>query len=266
MRFKDLSHLKRSEPLKIILGKMPQNILMAEYARDRAFKISEAVRTIFKKSYEWYGFTLADPAHPEFIIDIGLPKNDMNLQDYTILSSNRIAEFHESMPKNRIINGWIHSHGALNYKHFSTIDDKNNRTVLDFVAGGTRVTLAKKEVPIQNLVLLEKDRFVEKDLEKGTVSLITDKPITEAKIMETVYGSFCFSIVIGDEGWHEQQILYRERSILSAHTTVWRKSADMEFVNNQRTLSSEEIHAIGAEVKEKIQPNLNPPPELIERM
>jgi len=266
MRFKDLSQLKRPKPLIIPLGNLPQHILMTEYSRDRAFKISEAVREIFIKSYEWYGFTLADPVHPEFIIDIGLPKNDMNLQDYTILSSNRIAEYHESLPKNRIINGWIHSHGALNYQHFSTIDEKNNRTVLDFVAAGTRKPLAKKEIPIQDLVILEKDRFNEKDLQRGTISLITDKPINEAKIMETIYGCFCYSIVIGDGGWHEQQIHYRERSILSGHEMVWSKAAKIEFVNTPRILSPEEIYAIGDEVKEKIQPNLNPPPELIERM
>jgi hypothetical protein len=266
MRFKTLSQLKRPEPLKIILGTLPQNILMAEYARTRAFKISEMVREIFKDSYEWYGFTLADPVHPEFVIDIGLPENNMNLQDYTTLSSKKIAGFHESMPKNRIINGWIHSHGALHYKHFSTTDEKNNRTVLDFVAAGTRKALAKKEIPIQDLVLLEKDRFSEKDLEKGTVSLITDQPITEAKIVETVYGSFCYCIVIGDDGWHEQQIHYREKSVLSGHSTVWSQSTNIEFVDTRRTLNPEEIQAIANEVKAKIRPNLNPPPELIERM
>jgi len=266
MRFKTLSQLKRSEPLKIILGNLPKSILMAEYARAKAFKISELVREIFKDSYEWYGFTLANPDHPEFIINIGLPENNMNLQDYTTLGSMKIAEFHESLPKDQIINGWIHSHGALNYKHFSPTDEKNNRTVLDFVAGGTRKPLAKKEIPIQDLALLEKNRFAEKDLEKGSVSLITDKPITEAKIMETVYGSFCYSIVIGDSGWHEQQIHYRERSILSGHETVWRQSTNIDFVDTRRTLNPEEIQALANEVKDKIQPNLNPPPELIERM
>ena len=266
MRFKTLSQLKRSEPLKIILGNLPQSILMAEYARAKAFKISELIREIFKESYEWYGFTLGNPAHPEFIIDIGLPENNMNLQDHTTLGSTKIAEFHESLPKDQFINGWIHSHGALNYKHFSTTDEKNNRTVLDFVASGTRKPLVKKEIPIQDLALLEKDRFSEKDLEKGTVSLITDKAITEAKIMETVYGSFCFSIVIGDGGWHEQQIHYRERSILSGHSRVWSQSTKIEFVDTQRTLNPEEIQAMEKEVKEKIQPNLNPPTELIERM
>ncbi|MFZ0484410.1 MAG: hypothetical protein WAL93_13565 [Desulfobacterales bacterium] len=266
MRFKDLSHLKRPEPLIITLGNLPQHILMAKYAKDKAFKINELVGAIFEKSFEWYGFTLANNDHSELIVDIGLPKNDLNLQDYTTLGSQRIAEFQESLPEDMLINGWIHSHGALNYRHFSHTDEKNHLTVLDFVAARTRKPLAKKEIAIQDLVLLEKDRFVEKDLAKGSVSLITDGPITEAKIMETVYGSFCYSIVIGDEGWHEQEIHYRERGILSGHTTVWSRSTNIKFIDTKRTLKPEEIHAIGKEVKEKIQPNLNPPTELIERM
>jgi len=266
MRFKDLSQLKRPKPLIITLGSLPQHILMAKYAKDKAFKISERVGVIFEKSFEWYGFTLANNDHPELITDIGLPQNDLNLQDYTTLGSQRIAEFQESLPEDVLINGWIHSHGDLNYRHFSNTDEKNHLTVLDFVAARTRKPLEKKEIAIQDLVLLEKDRFVEKDLEKGSISLITDGPITEAKIMETIYGSFCYSIVIGDEGWHEQQIHYRERGILSGHTTVWSRSTNIKFIDTQRTLKPEEIQAIGKEVKEKIQPNLNPPTELIERM
>jgi hypothetical protein len=218
------------------------------------------------KSFEWYGFTLANNDHPELITDIGLPKNDLNQQDYTTLGSQRIAEFQESLSEDVMINGWIHSHGALNYRHFSNTDEKNHLTVLDFIAARNRKPLAKKEIVIQDLVLLEKERFMEKDLEKGSISIITDGPITEAKIMETIYGSFCYSIVIGDEGWHEQQIHCRERGILSGHTTVWSKSTNIKFIDTQRTLKPEEIQAIGKEVKEKIQPNLNPPTELIERM
>jgi len=266
MRFKNLSQLKRPKPLVISLGSLPQHISMAKYAKDKAFKISERVRVIFDKSFEWYGFTLANIDHPELIVDIGLPQNDLNLQDYTTLGSQRIAEFQESLPENMLINGWIHSHGTLNYKHFSHTDEDNHLTVLDFVTARTRKPIAKKEIAVQDLVLLEKDRFVEKDLEKGSISLITDGPITEAKIMETVYGSFCYSIVIGDEGWHEQQIHCRERGILSGHTTVWSRSTNIKFIDTQRTLKPEEIQAIGKEVKEKIQPNLNPPTELIERM
>jgi len=195
-----------------------------------------------------------------------LPKNDLNLQDYTTLGSKRIAEFQESLPEDVIINGWVHSHGALNYKHFSNTDEKNHRTVLDFVAARTRKVLAKREITIQDLVLLEKDRFVEKDLEKGSVSLITDEPITQAIIMETVYGSFCYSIVIGDDGWHEQEIHYKERGILSGHTMVSRKAAEIVLVHTGKTLTQIDINALSDEVEEKIQPNLNPPPEMIERM
>lgn len=266
MRFKNLSQFKRPKPLEITLGSLPRHILMAEYAKEKAFKISELVNMTFEESLEWYGFTLADQDHPELIIDIGLPQNDLNLQDYTTLGSERIAQFHESLQKELIINGWIHSHGALNYKHFSHTDEKNHLIVLDFVAARTRKPLAKQEVVIQDLVLLEKDRFVEKDMEKGSVSLITDGPITEAKIMETVYGSFCYSIVIGDEGWHEQKIHYRERGILSGHTTVNSKTADIEFVDTGSSITQVDISTLRDEVKKKIKPHTDPPPELIERM
>jgi hypothetical protein len=239
---------------------------MATYAKDRAFKISEQVGSIFEKSFEWYGFTLATTENPELIVDIGLPKNDLNLPDYTSLGSIRIAEFHESLPEDVMINGWIHSHGALNYRHFSDTDEKNHLTVLDFVATRTRKPVAKKEIAIQDLVLLEKNRFVEKDLAKGSVSIITDEPVAEAKIMETVYGSFCYSIVIGDEGWHEQKIHYQKRGVLSGYTTVESKDADIEFVDTDRSLSAHDIQSLSDEVEKKIKPHTDPPPEVIERM
>lgn len=266
MRFKDLSQLKRSEPLEITLGSLPQRILMAEYAKDKAFKINELVNMIFEESFEWYGFTLAGKDHPELIVDIGLPENDLNLYDYTALGSERIAEYQESLPEDIIINGWIHSHGALNYRHFSHTDEQNHLTVLNFVAARTRKPLAKKEVAIQDLNLLEKDRFDQKDMAKGSVSLITDGPITEARIMETVFGSFCYSIVIGDEGWHEQQIHYQERGILTGHTTMRSQSGDIEFVDTDKSGPRLDIDALRNEVRKKIKPHTDPPPEVIERM
>jgi len=266
MRFKDLSQLKRPKPLIITLGSLPQHILMAKFAKDKAFQISERVGVIFEKSFEWYGFTLANNDHPELITDIGLPQNDMNLQDYTTLGSQRIAEFQESLPEDVLINGWIHSHGDLDYRHFSKTDEQNHLTVLDFVAARTRKPLAKKEIAIQDLVFLQKDHFDQKDMAKGSVSLITDRPIAEARIMETVYGSFCYSIVIGDEGWHEQQIHCRERGILSGHTTVRSQAANIEFVDSGRSLSQSDISDLSNEVEEKIKPHTDPPPELIERM
>lgn len=266
MRFKDLAQLKRPQPFQIQLGSLPQRILMATYARDKAFNISKQIRLLFEESFEWYGFTLAAQNRPELITDLGLPHNDLNLQDYTALGSARIVEYQESLPEDIIINGWIHSHGVLNYRHFSHTDEKNNLAVLDFVATRTRKPLAKKEITIQDLVLLEKDRFDPKDMEKGSVAVITDRPISEARIMETIFGSFCYSIVIGDEGWHQQQILYRERGIVTGYTTQTSKSADIEFVDTGRTLSQNDIKDLRGEVKDKIKPHTDPPPELIERM
>jgi hypothetical protein len=84
--------------------------------------------------------------------------------------------------------------------------------------------------------------------------------------METVYGSFCYSIVIGDAGWHEQEIHCRERGILSGHSTASSMAAQIEFVDTGRSLSQSDISELSNEVKEKIKPHTDPPPELIERM
>ena len=84
--------------------------------------------------------------------------------------------------------------------------------------------------------------------------------------METVYGSFCYCIVIGDSGWHEQEIHYKERSILSGQTTIRSSAAELEFVDTGRALTQPDIKALSDEVKLKIKPHTDPPPELIERM
>ncbi|MFC1811706.1 hypothetical protein ACFL03_03350 [Thermodesulfobacteriota bacterium] len=266
MRFKNLSELNRPESHEVSLATLPKDIMMASIALQKAFKINELVREIHKESYEWYGFTLASSENPELILDIGLPKNDLNLHDYTALGSERIAEFQESLPKDVMINGWIHSHGALNYRHFSKTDEQNHRVVLDFIGARLRKPLAKKEIAIQDMALLVKDEYADRDFGKGSVTLITDAPITEATIMETIYGSFCYCIVIGDEGWHEQEIHYRERGILSGHTTVGSKKAEIKRVDTDKSLSQSDVISLSEEVEEKIQPHTDPPPELIERM
>jgi hypothetical protein len=150
--------------------------------------------------------------------------------------------------------------------HFSHTDEENHATVLDFVTARLRKTVAKKEIPIQDLQLLVKDGFEEKELEEGSVSLITDAVVSEAILMETIYGGFSYSIVIGDEGWHEQEIHYKERGLISGHSHVSKKSADLILIDNGRSLTQAEIIALGKEVAEKIQPTTNPPTEIIERM
>jgi hypothetical protein len=266
MRFKSLSELKRPELREISLATLPQSITMTRYAKDKAFKINELVRTVHEDSLEWYGFTLGTAGDPHLITDLGLPRNDLNLQHYTSLSSERIAEFQESLPEDVIVNGWIHSHGALMVKHFSHTDEQNHLVVLDFVAAGLRKPVAKREVAIKDLVFLLKDQFLEEDLAEGSVCLITDAPITAATLMETIYGSFCYAIVIGDQGWHEQLIHYRENGVLSGHTALSNKKAEIALVDTGRTLTPLDISALMDEVEEKIQPNNNPPLEKMERM
>jgi hypothetical protein len=239
---------------------------MADYAKQKAFKINELVRTIHQDSFEWYGFTLGSRDNPEVIIDIGLPRNDQNLSDYATIGPKGIAEFQESLADDAIVNGWIHSHGALHYKHFSHTDEKNHLVVLDFVSARLRKPVAKREIPIKDLSLLVKDQFGNNNLQQGSVSLITDKPIAEATIMETVYGSFCYAIVIGDEGWHEQEIHYRESGILTGQTRESSKETEITVLDTDRSLVQLDINGLSDEVEEKIRPNTNPPPEMIERM
>ena len=266
MRFKSLSELKRPELREVSLATLPQSITMAQYAREKAFKINELVRAVHQDSLEWYGFTLGTTGNPDLIADIGLPRNDLNLQHYTALSSERIAEFQETLSKDVIINGWVHSHGALMVKHFSNTDEKNHLVVLDFVAAGLRRPVAKREIAIKDLVFLQKDQFVEEDLAVGSVCLITDAPITAATIMETIYGSFCYAIVIGDDGWHEQQIHYRENGVLSGHTALRSRQAGIILVDTGMVLARLDMSALRDEVEEKIQPNTNPPVQTMERM
>jgi hypothetical protein len=84
--------------------------------------------------------------------------------------------------------------------------------------------------------------------------------------METIYGGFCYSIVIDDEGWHEQEIHYKERGVLSGYSMVNKKSSGIVFIDSGKSLTEADTALLSKEVEENIQPNINPPPELIERM
>lgn len=254
MRFKSLSQLKRPDSHEIVLGTLPQEIRITEYALAKAFKISELVRVIHKESYEWYGYTIASRDAPELILDIGLPRNDQNLVEYTSIGPENIAAFQESLPSDRVINGWIHSHGSLEFRQFSGTDERNQVTVLDYVTTLLRKSIAKKEVVIKDLVLLVKSQCTEHDYARGNVSLVTDAPVGEARILETVFGGFCYAIVVGDGGWHRQAIYHKTRGILSGQTTESKREADLVVQDTGRSLTRWEIEGLTEEVKAKIQP------------
>jgi len=265
VRFKGLADLKRPASYELTLAGLPEQILTARYAMAKAFKINKLVRAIHKDSYEWYGFTIANRGNPELIVDVGLPKNDQNLSDYTSVGPEKIAGFQESLPPGQVINGWIHSHGSLPYEQFSPTDERNQVTVLGYVTTLLRKPVAKEEVVIRDLTILMKGRWTEKDLERGSVALITDAPVTEARIIETIYGGFCYAIVIGDEGWHRQEIHYKRRGILSRQTREDKREADLVLVETGRQLTGADIHALAEEVRVKIQPGVSVSRERFER-
>lgn len=265
MRFRGLADLRRAGGGEIVLAGLPERILMARYALEKAFKACELVRALHNESCEWYGFTIAHRGNPELIVDIGLPENDQNLADYTSVGPERIAAFQESLPREQIINGWIHSHGDLAFEHFSLTDERNQATVLDYVTTRLRKPVAKREVVIRDLALLLKDRWEEADLSRGSVALITDAPVREARIIETIYGGFCYAIVLGDGGWHRQEIHCRRRGILSGQTTDSRTEAALVPVETGRALTAADVEALRREVQEKVRPGRPVPRERFEK-
>lgn len=265
MRFKSLADLKPREPREIVLAALPQDIPITRFALAKAVQINELVRDLFKDSFEWYGFTLAARQQPEVVIDIGLPPNEENILEYVSLGAEKIAAYQEALPPEVVINGWIHSHGSLDLRKFSSVDEANQRTVLDYVVSRLRRPVAKREILIKDLVCLVQGRYQERDLAEGSVCLVTDAPVRQAALWETVYGGFCYAIVVGDGGWHHQEIHYQRRGILSGHLVVDSREAELHFVEAERTLSTEDLLLLTQEVQEKIRPT-SYKPEIIERM
>jgi hypothetical protein len=267
VRFKALKDLARTAPREIVLAALPGHILMTDYARAKAFLVSELVRRVHEGAFEWYGFTLGDRKKPEVIVDVGLPDNDENQENYTSISPERIAAYDESLPSSLVINGWLHSHGALEFRNFSLVDDVNQQTVLDYVTSLLMVPVAQKEVIIRDLALLvmgEEEGLASslrraqeegaKSLAPASVTLLTDVPVGRAKLLETVYGGFCFAIVIGDEGWTKQEIHYKTRGILTGETLVSHREADLTLVKTGKILTPSDQEALEVQVKERLRP------------
>jgi hypothetical protein len=262
MRIKSLAGLKKSGRREISLAELPSDIFLTAYARNKAYKINELVRVIHRQSYEWYGFTLATREQPEIIVDIGLPVNEQNQDQYVSLAPEKIAAYRDSLPESMVINGWIHSHGELEHRRFSSTDASNQATVLDYVTARLRLPVAKVEIVIQDLVLLQEGDWQEEDLKRGSVSLITDVPVSEARLWETEYGGFSYAIVIGDDGWHEQEIHYKKRGILSGQTLVGQKAAPITVIDDGRRLTPSDLDLLEEEVKTRLSPVRYIPPKL----
>lgn len=254
MRFKTLAALNRAEPLYLPLAGLPREILMTRYAMKRAFAINELVRSIHGESFEWYGYTIAEKTKPELIVDLGLPENDLNRMDYTALDPLGIAAYQESLEGEKVINGWIHSHGSLDHRSFSTTDEANSITMLDYVFSFLKVPVAKREILIKDLTFLVEGGYGEADLVEGSVSIIADSPVKRARILETVHGGFCYCVVIGDDGWHTQEIVTKERGVLSGQSEVTKRGASLVLLDTGQILTADVMEALGREIREKIKP------------
>lgn len=254
MRLKRLADLKKPDLQEISLASLPQEIQITPFAREKAFTINALVRSIHGQSFEWYGFTLGWRQQPEVIVDIGLPVNEQNQDQYVSLAADQIAAYRDALPETVIINGWIHSHGALDLHHFSDMDARNQATVLDFVTARLWLPVAKVEVAIQDLVCLQEGQWTEADLIQGSVTLITDGPVRAARIWETEFGGFSFALVIGDAGWHDQEIHYKKRGILSGRTFVSRQPATLTVVADGRRWTSSDRQTLEEEVRTRLSP------------
>jgi proteasome lid subunit RPN8/RPN11 len=268
VRFKALKDLARTAPREIRLAALPEQVLMTDFARAKAFLVSELVRRVHDAAYEWYGFTLGDRGNPGVIVDVGLPHNDENQENYTSISPERIAAYAESLSSGLVINGWLHSHGELEHRNFSSVDDANQQTVLDYVTSLLMVPVAQKEVVIRDLALLvlgEEETLASSlkraqdegasSLAPASVTLITDVPVGRARLMETVYGGFCFAIVIGDEGWTKQEIHYKTRGILTGETLISHQEVpDLTLVKTGKILTPSDQEALEEQVRERLRP------------
>lgn len=257
MRFKTLKDLKRTTPFEVRLATLPETVLITDYAKDKAFLVGELVERVHGEAFEWYGFTLAARDRPEVVLDVGLPLNSENQEFYVSLSPEGIAAYQESLPPHLLINGWLHSHGNLELHQFSDTDARNQATVLDYVTSRLKIPVAKKEVVIRDLNL---GRLTDRDdpdpeaLAEGSVTLLTDVPVSRVRLLETVYGGFCYAIVIGNEGWTRQEIHYKTRGVLTGETRVTQKEADLKVLDTGRRLTPGEMQALEQEVRERLRP------------
>jgi hypothetical protein len=267
VRFKALGDLARPSPREIRLANLPEQVAITDFAKAKAFLVSELVQRVHGAAYEWYGFTLGERRHPEVIVDVGLPDNDENKENYTSTSPEGIAAYQETLPVGLVINGWLHSHGELEHHDFSLVDDVNQTTVLDYVTTLLMLPVAQKEVIIEDLALLvmgeenspamsptRAQNEGQASSTPASVTLLTDVPIGRAQLLETVYGGFCFAIVIGDEGWTQQEIHYKTRGILTGETQTSHRQADLAVVKSGRILTASDQEALEEEVRERLRP------------
>lgn len=249
-----LDDLQEPDAESVRFDELPETVTMTDYALEKAYTVNDLVQEpdVYGRSVEWYGFTVAHEDRPEVIVDIGLGENASNRRSYTSIDAEDIATFENALPDEYLINGWIHSHADLGLQAFSGTDDRNHRTVLEYVTTRLRDPVAKREIPIEDLALEQDGDYSPADLDDGTVTVVTDAPVQDATILEEVQGGFSYGIVVGDERWHEQEIHYKEEGTVSGYRDVWHTDADIDLLETEQAFTEDDRAALKEEVKEKI--------------
>jgi hypothetical protein len=257
----DLLRKKSGNGLEVIIEELPKKVKIIDYALEKGFTINRLVREIYGRSYEWYGFLIAEKKQPEVIIDIGIPENAVNSYTYTKVEPEQVQKFLIELKENGkddyFVNGWIHSHGNLGFRQFSSTDEQNMKVMLNFTSSHTTKPIAKKEVLISNLAVVSQNgKPIEEILKEndGSIVIITQNEPGELRIFDTIYGCFGYSIVIGDEGWSKQKIMYRKHSIISRIDEYWTEDAEIELIETEKRIENVELEALKEEIKQKIKP------------
>ena len=247
-----LSKLKKGQDV-IRLGSLPDEVHMSGYAYRKAFLINQIIRKVHGKSLEWYGYMLARQDEPELVVDIGLGRNATNMNAYTNIDPDEIGKFQESLPLDTIINGWIHSHADLGLRRFSGTDERNHLTVASYVSTILEIPLEKREVMVDDLTTLVKG--AEQDMSKGSITLVTDRPVAEARLYELRKGSFSYAVVIGDEGWTEQEIHFTKEDMLTGNMIRDKQSdygkVGLDIVPPERYFDTQQVRCLVQEVMDK---------------
>lgn len=249
---------QRKNKTIVELDELPTSVHMTTYAVDKAFAVNKLVRELYNKSYEWYGYLLATEKEPELAVDVGLPKNAMNHLGGTGLDPREIEIYRRSLPQDYFINGWIHSHGDLGFRQFSGTDDRNQPVMLNYVCS-KRMTPIRKEALALDHLYIETKEHIGKEEELLSLHMpgveLEGVARARAKLYELILGGFSYAVVIGDEGWTNQEVYHKERKMVTGKNNYKKiEDAQLNTVNQGREFTLLDLARLQEKVRETIDP------------
>ncbi|MFC1698119.1 hypothetical protein ACFL1H_07290 [Nanoarchaeota archaeon] len=254
-RFQNLSKIEDIKIDNKILDTLPTDIYMTDYAVEKAYKINNFMKDIHDSSFEWYGYTIAKKDDPYKIIDVRFGYNDRNDGAYTRIEPENIEQFRMSLADDEVINGWIHSHGDLGYKQFSGTDEANHKVVRDYVSSLLRKPIEMTEIVMDNLGSLVDGKYKEDDMKDFSVTIVGDNEVKNPKLYETIKGGYCFSIVIGDSGWSEQEIETERYHMLTKKSIPGKIKTEILPIKTDQVLTIDTLLDLEMQIHQKFQPS-----------